>query len=185
MHNFEIDRLANDKSLDHITVNIMQLRREFAGLAEDTRLSPLDMAALARWRGTAMTINALYILASASVLTWSHARNQSKGAQLFLCWLVRVEMSTVCVEWAFLAKEVHVTHLDLLDTVDLGLVIILAWRINTLAGAVARNQFLPIGGLIVWRHRRKRSGSCCFGGPSAHDYRCSWFERREAIRGQR
>ena len=81
-----------------------------------------------------------------------------------------MEVRASAVIGTFIAEEMDVTHLDLLDTIHLCLVIVFARWVDALAGTVAGDDFLPINRLIQWRNFGDRRGrGSCFGCPAVRD----------------
>jgi hypothetical protein len=88
-------RSANDQSLHHIAIDVMEPLWKLASLAKNAVLSALHFVCFGWWGWAAMTINALDLLATASVLTRRHARDQTKGSYLSFGWLVLVTTETL------------------------------------------------------------------------------------------
>lgn len=98
-----------------------------------------------------MAIDALCVLATAAILARSHARDKAKRHDLVFRRLITVLMCAAPFVRALVSKKMDVAHLHLLDAVDFSFVIVLARRINALAGTVAGNDFFAIGGLVSGR----------------------------------
>jgi hypothetical protein len=59
-----------------------------------------------------------------------------------------VEVHAVCFVRALVPEEMDVAHLDLLDAIHFDLIVVLAWWVDALAGAVAGNDFFTVGRLV-------------------------------------
>jgi hypothetical protein len=125
----------------------MQLGWKLARVAKYAGLGALNSTI--RLRGWAtMTVHAFDILATASVRARSHASDQTQCQYLVLRGFVVVQVSALWTVWAFVAQEMDVAHFDFFDTVHFCLVVIAAWRVNTLTGTVASNNFFAIDRLV-------------------------------------
>lgn len=71
-----------------MAIYVMEILRKLAGLAENAIFGAPDLVCLGRWGRAAMSINALDLLATASVLARCHARDQTKSCYLCHGWLV-------------------------------------------------------------------------------------------------
>lgn len=66
---------ANDESLDYTAIDVVEVVRELARLTENAILTDLGLIGLGRWGWAAMSINALDILATTSILARCHTRD--------------------------------------------------------------------------------------------------------------
>lgn len=161
--------LANNQGLDDIGVNIVQLRREFASLSENARLGTLGSRVRPMGGSrAAMTVNAFDIRATTSIETRCHACNEAESCNLFLSGVAIVDVCAAVVVGAFLAEEMDVAHLELLDTINFGFVIVLVGRIDALASSIACNNCFTIGRLVYQFLRGRGSGSGGLSCPAAH-----------------
>jgi len=86
-----------------------------------------------------VAVNALDVLAAASISAGRHTCHQAQRRELIPGGLMGVQVGAVGVVGALVAEEVHIAELHLLDTVDFGLIVVLARRIDALASAVTCN----------------------------------------------
>lgn len=92
-----------------------------------------------------MTVYTLDVLASTAVLTRSHARNKAEGRDFFFGWQIGMKMRAACVIRAFVSEKVDVTHLDLLDPIYFGFIVIFTRGVDALTATIACNDFFTVG----------------------------------------
>lgn len=102
-----------------------------------------------------------------------HASNVFQSGELIFAGLVRMIVGAFIAVGAVFPEIVYVTHVDLLDSVDFGFVV-LQLRVNTLAVAVTRNAGSGGGRVRSWWRRsyicwRRHGGRC--------PRRCCWIHR--------
>jgi hypothetical protein len=159
--------LSNNQGFNHVCIDVMKLSWELAGLSKNARLCTLDRMSAMRRRWAAVTVDAPNILTAAAIDTWCHAGDETEGGKLICCRLVGVLMGTGCVVRTFVAEKVHVTHLHLLDTVHLRLIVIFTRRIDSLSVAVARYDLFSIDRLINRRLCNWWRRSCSLRSPAS------------------
>jgi hypothetical protein len=155
---FEAISLANYHSLDNNRVEVMQLRRELARVTEDARLATFDRL-LARRSRAFMSVDTLEVGAPAAVNARGHAGDEPQSSNLIDGRLVIVNVRALLAIGAFLAQEVDIAHLELLDAIDFGLIVIAAALIHALASSIACNRLVTWLGFGDWRQR-----SCVYRG---------------------
>ena len=118
-----------------------------------------------------MTEHALDILTDAAIQARRHACNETESRKLTAFHLVVVLVGAVVSIWAFLPEKMNVAQLELLNSVNLGFVIVLARWINTLPSSVACDDLVTVGGLIRWysSYWWGRSSRLC--SPTGHIWR--------------
>lgn len=109
----------------------MQRLREPTCLTKDTVFAVTTFGCRAD-----MAIYALGILAIAAVGTRCHASYKAQGSELLLCRFVLVRVGAVITVAAFVTQIVDIAHLELLDAVNFGLVV-LDGRIHTLVTTIS------------------------------------------------
>jgi len=115
-----------------------------------------------------MAIYTLRIPTAAAVNAGSHPIHKAESVLLVSGKFVVMNVRALFIIGAFGAEEMDVTQFHPLDAIDLGFVIVLAWRVDALSGTVARKHLLrAVRGLVrvLYRRRLRRSRSRSFAGP--------------------
>lgn len=123
-----------------------------------------------------MAVDTLNVCAAAAVGARCHAGNKAECPDLVVGWPDTVVVRALFAVGALVAQVVSVAQLHLFDAVDFGLIVVLRGRVDTLSDPIARDDFVPVHGLVCRRcgYGCWRWWSCCLRSPSTDN--CGWLD---------
>lgn len=125
----------------------MQLRRKLAGISENAGLAALHRF-LTWWSRALVAVDTLEVRASAAVNARSHTRDEPQCPNLVRSGLVIVDVCALLAIGTLFTQEVYIAHLDLLNAVDFGLIVIAAVLVHALTGSIACNRLFGKLGFV-------------------------------------